>query len=78
MLNLSTIDMTITGLQQHYRNGDFTPAQILRLLRDANAEYNQTNPVWIHLLSPEELEPYLEKLQGKSADDLPLYGVPFA
>ena len=78
MLNLSTIDMTITGLQQHYRNGDFSPAQMLRLLRDANAEYNQTNPVWIHLLSPEELESYLQKLEGKTADELPLYGIPFA
>lgn len=78
MLNLSTIDMTITGLQQHYRNGDFTPAQMLRLLRDANDEYNQTNPVWIHLLSPEQLESYLVKLQGKTAEDLPLFGIPFA
>ncbi|RLU01334.1 allophanate hydrolase [Ketobacter sp.] len=77
-IDLKTIDLTISGLQQHYRNGDFTPAQLLQQLRSANAAYNQTNPVWIHLLSEAELESYLVNLAGKTVDDLPLYGIPFA
>ena len=38
----------------------------------------EDNNIWIHLLSREELQPYLDNLQGKNVDDLPLYGIPFA
>lgn len=77
MLPLHIIDMTIAGLLQHYRNGDFTPEQLVRTLLE---QYKQdsANPVWICPLTLYELEPYLKKLAGKSPDQLPLYGIPFA
>ncbi|NPU91068.1 MAG: allophanate hydrolase [Gammaproteobacteria bacterium] len=76
-LQLNRIDMTIPGLLQHYRNGDFTPAQLLQTLQ-AEFARDTSNPVWIHALSAQEVEPYLRNLEGKSADQLPLYGIPFA
>ncbi|MGB1058598.1 MAG: allophanate hydrolase [Ketobacter sp.] len=78
MLDLTTINMTITGLLDHYTNGDFTPAQLIHSLRQANLALNQSNPVWIHLLSEAELAPYLAALEGKNPQQLPLYGIPFA
>ncbi|AUM13419.1 allophanate hydrolase [Ketobacter alkanivorans] len=78
MLDLSTVNMTITGLQQHYTNGDFTPASLLHSLREANAKFNETNPVWIHLLSEDELNLYLERINDAKPEDLPLFGIPFA
>ena len=78
MLDLTTINMTITGLLDHYTNGDFTPAQLIHSLRQANLALNQSNPVWIHLLSEAELAPYLAALKGKNPQQLPLYGIPFA
>ncbi|HVL01083.1 MAG TPA: allophanate hydrolase, partial [Dongiaceae bacterium] len=77
MLPLNQIDLTLPGLLQHYRNGDFTPAQLIKTLQ---AEFAQdtSNPIWIHALSAEEIAPYLERLADKKPDDLPLYGIPFA
>lgn len=34
--------------------------------------------IWIHLFSDAEVEPYLLALESHKAQDLPLYGVPFA
>jgi len=78
MLDLNSVDITISGLRQHYANGDFSPAELLHCLRAANAELNQSNPAWIYLLSASELDGYLQHLAGKSPDQLPLYGIPFA
>ncbi len=77
MLPLHIINMTIAGLLQHYRNGDFTPAQLVRTLLE---QYKQdsANPLWICPLTQYELEPYLQQLADKSPDQLPLYGIPFA
>jgi allophanate hydrolase len=36
------------------------------------------NPIWIYLLSSEELEPYLARLEASDPSELPLYGIPFA
>ena len=77
MLPMHQIDMTIAGLLQHYRNGDFTPTDLVGTLL---GEYQRetANPIWIYALSFDELQPYLRKLADKSPDELPLYGIPFA
>lgn len=36
------------------------------------------NPIWIHLLNDEELEPYLARLEACDPASLPLYGIPFS
>lgn len=77
MLSPIHIDMTIAGLLQHYRNGDFTPVQLVDMLLEVYSHEND-NPVWIRKLTRAELEPYLQSLQGRSPDRLPLYGIPFA
>ena len=78
MLDLNTVNMTISGLHDHYTKGDFTATELVHRLREANSDLNQNNPLWIHLLSEPELAVYLEKLQGKTPQELPLYGIPFA
>lgn len=77
MLSLDKIDMTIGGLLQHYRQRDFTPAQLVHSLLAHYASATE-NPIWIRALTSAELEPYLQALQKKSPDQLPLYGIPFA
>ncbi len=77
MPELETIDITITGLRAHYRRGDFSPRELVALLRERSARYRDRN-IWIYELSDAEIEPYLVALDRRSVDDAPLYGIPFA
>ncbi|WP_075186543.1 allophanate hydrolase [Teredinibacter haidensis] len=77
MLSLKKIDLTISGLLNHYRAGDFKPEQLLQALRKA-ADDETDNPIWIHRLSNAELQPYIDRLNQYTAHELPLYGIPFA
>lgn len=72
------MNLQLDALRQAYRNGDTTPRQLLLALRDKAAALNPDYHLFIHLLSVEELEPYLAALDGRDLDSLPLYGVPFA
>ncbi len=74
---MNITNLTIAQLRQHYRDQDFTPAQLIHYLLQ-QAQQRMDNNVWIYQLSSEEIQPYLDKLQGRSTDDLPLYGIPFA
>ncbi len=69
--------MTIAQLKKEYLNKTLTPRQLMAQIKrqvDAHAE----NPIWIHLLSDEELEPYLARLDDCDPASLPLYGIPFS
>jgi len=71
------VNMTIPALQKAYRDGDFSPADLIERivsLCDQHAE----NPIWIYRLSLEQLKVYTDALASKNIDDLPLYGIPFA
>ena len=73
----SSISLDIQALQDSYRSGSLRPAELLAIIRqriDAMAD----NPVWIVRLTPEQLQPYIDALDNKAVDDLPLYGIPFA
>lgn len=76
-MNLHNIDISITGLQKHYRNGDFTPPELIDLLEKETEKHSDHN-IWIHRLSQEEITPFLDGLKSKSPDTHPLFGVPFA
>lgn len=79
-MNFSQLNLSLSGLKQHYANSDFTPRQLVAHLRSLYAQEAQlpnANPIWLHYLSEDELEPYLQKLEN-SSKELPLYGVPFA
>ncbi len=69
--------MSFASLHASYCAGQLTPRQLVaQIIEQANRQ--QDFNTWIYRLSDAELEPYLQKLDGCSADDLPLYGIPFA
>lgn len=72
------MNLQLDALRQAYRKGDTTPRQLLLALREKAAALNPDYHLFIHLLSAEEMEPYLAALDGRDLDSLPLYGVPFA
>ncbi|MCM2678681.1 allophanate hydrolase [Echinimonas agarilytica] len=67
---------TIDALQNAYRSDDVSPKIYLK--QQLNAAREDQTCSWISLISDDDLAAYLGALEGKSADDLPLYGVPFA
>lgn len=71
-------DLRLDNLAAAYRGGQTTPRAMAAALRTRAQQLNPTFNLFIHLLSEAELEPYLVALESKSANDLPLYGVPFA
>ncbi|MGH1470636.1 MAG: allophanate hydrolase [Cellvibrionaceae bacterium] len=77
MTVFNDLDITISGLKQHYLKGDFTPTQLIEHLHKKYSEVTD-NPIWISLLNLEQLSPYLHFLDDKSPDSLPLFGIPFA
>ncbi|AWT10396.1 allophanate hydrolase [Stutzerimonas frequens] len=74
----TTFDLRLDTLRTAYEAGTTNPRQLTLALRDKAADLNDEFNAFIHLLSTEELEPYLAALDGKTPKDLPLYGVPFA
>lgn len=67
----------INEMLADYRSGRRSVRETLReimtLIRGDDPRH-----VWIHVLSDEELDPYLQRLEMTSPDELPLYGIPFA
>lgn len=76
-INDVSVDITISGLQQHYANDDFSPAQLVLAIHEKMHSYAD-NPIWIHLLTEEEIAPFVKRLQATREDNLPLWGIPFA
>jgi allophanate hydrolase len=76
-IDLKTQALTIPALRAQYAQGAFTPAELMAAIRERAAQYADNN-IWIHLLTAEEQQPYLDALAKKDRDSLPLYGVPFA
>ncbi len=74
----TTFDLRLDTLRTAYEAGTTSPRQLILELRDRAAALNGEFNAFIHLLSAEELEPYLAALDGKSVKGLPLYGIPFA
>ncbi len=77
MLEFAHIDITVAGLRAHYQRGDFTPRELIAVLRERSMECADRN-IWIHELSDSEIEPYLAALNKRNIEDAPLYGIPFA
>ncbi|MCO6414300.1 MAG: allophanate hydrolase, partial [Thiogranum sp.] len=69
--------LDIRALLNGYRDGRFTPRDIVDLVVTRAAQAPQRN-VWITRLSRQQLQPYLDALDGHSPEDMPLYGIPFA
>src|SRR3990167_6827736 len=71
-------DLRLGSLKTAYEGGNLSPRQLIAALREQAAALNPEFNLFIHLLTAEELEPYLAALDGKSPAELPLYGVHFA
>ncbi|RJG14220.1 allophanate hydrolase [Pseudomonas cavernicola] len=71
-------DLRLDALRAAYKDASTTPRQLILALRDKAAALNPDYHLFIHLLSREELEPYLAALDGNAPDSLPLFGIPFA
>ena len=69
--------MTISELLNDYKTQTTTPREVIAQIKTRIAEHAD-NPVYLYVLSDEELEPYLARLEDVDADSLPLYGIPFA
>jgi allophanate hydrolase len=70
-------DFSLGALRQAYHAGETTPAQVMADIRERSAEHADHN-IWIHLLSEQELDPYLRRLAQLEPDRYPLWGIPFA
>ncbi len=74
---MNMINMTILQLLQDYRQKILTPEQLLKTITQKIQQHAQEN-IWIHILSEDELKPYIDRLSTATVDELPLYGIPFA
>ncbi len=60
-----------------YRDGTCSVRELVSHLMEKAERYTDHN-IWIRRLPLAELEPYLQRLELSTPDELPLYGVPFA
>lgn len=75
MSKLPALDLK--SIKTLYTSGEWTPRSLIRAIQESITQMEPSH-IWIHLLSDEELGGYLDTLEQKNADELPLYGVPFA
>ncbi len=71
-----TSNLTISALLAAYRSGQLQVAQVIDALQE-RADRAEERHVWITRLSREQVGAYVAALAGRSADSLPLYGIPF-
>jgi allophanate hydrolase len=71
-------DLRLDTLAALYQSGALTPRALISQLRERAIALNPEFNLFIHILTDEELEPYLTALDARSPGELPLYGVPFA
>jgi len=71
------MNLSISALHAAYRDNSLAPEQVVDRILEKCQLYTDHN-IWITLLCKEQIQAYLEKLQGQSPESLPLYGIPFA
>lgn len=69
------VDMTLAGVRQQYASGTI-PAELMAGLRQRADSLREHN-MFIHLLTADELQPWIDALQKRDPTDSPLWGVPF-
>jgi allophanate hydrolase len=75
---MTSFDLRLPTLRADYRAANITPRELITAIRERAAALNDEYHLFIHLLSEEEIEPYLAYLESQDIDSLPLYGTPFA
>jgi len=66
-------NLNIIALKNAYKNNDTTAKELIFSLRQQALEQAEYN-AWITLLEETKLTEYLSYLEGKTIDELPLYG----
>lgn len=69
--------LTISGLQQLYKDQALTPREIMETIT-LRAEEDRDMNIWIVPPSMERIAPYLERLETMDKEEYPLWGIPFA
>ncbi len=69
--------MTISDVERMYEFGELTLRQMWNNVKEKAKLYRDKN-IWIHILTDEEIEPYICKLEKTPVGSLPLWGIPFA
>lgn len=69
--------LDIGSLRDGYREERFTPEAVIDAVLARIACAPERN-VWITRLAAAQVRSYLDALKGRSVDELPLYGIPFA
>jgi allophanate hydrolase len=75
---MPSFDLRMSTLRAAYRAKETTPRELIGELLAKAAALNPEFHLFIHLLNENEVAPYLEALETRDIDALPLYGIPFA
>jgi allophanate hydrolase len=74
---VSLIDrFLLADLRAGYRTGRFRPLDVVESAWKRAERAEELN-LWITRLTPAQVQTYLERLDGRSVEELPLYGIPF-
>ncbi|MBX2847675.1 MAG: allophanate hydrolase [Acidiferrobacterales bacterium] len=76
-MNQDNIALDIASLLNAYRDEQLTPNQVIDYVLQKSEQFTQRN-IWIRQLTKQEIKPYLDSLEKRTIDELPLYGIPFA
>ncbi len=68
--------LLIASLHASYRTGRLTPAIVMEALLEQSPE-EDPHHVWITRLHRDQVMAYVTALEGRSPENLPLYGIPF-
>ncbi|MCQ4320231.1 allophanate hydrolase [Stutzerimonas stutzeri] len=71
-------DLRLDTLRAAYSSATLSPRALIAAVHDQATALQAEFKLFIHLLTKDQLEPYLAALDSKSPADLPLYGIPFA
>ena len=75
---MQPFDLRLDTLRDAYRGGALTPRQLIAALLAKARALNPEFKLFIRLLTEQEIEPYLARLDEHPIEALPLYGIPFA
>ncbi|SAK78324.1 urea amidolyase [Caballeronia catudaia] len=75
---MSSFDLRLSTLRRAYLDGTVTPRELITGLRAKAAALDPEFHLFIHLLTEEEIAPFLNRLDEHDVASLPLYGIPFA
>jgi allophanate hydrolase len=75
MSDFDTIDMTIAGIRAQYEAG-IRPDELMSRLKFQAEAYEDRN-IFIHLLTDDELAPWIDDLMQLDPESVALWGVPF-